>query len=411
MKQQKEFELKITDIAYGGRGVGRHDGEVIFVPHVLPGEVIRAKIKKEHPNYSSAEAVNILQSSSERVDSNCLVSVGEDVMGKECFSKTPGCVYQNFSYNEEIRVKNLQFQRFLADFAECSAPTPSPELLNYRNKIILHTMDDHGEISLGYCEEHGVEVLDMPECPLAVSEINDTLCEIRSKQGFKSTIREGMSVTLRFSENDGVKWWRNNPPANASWIKEQTGLGSVSVPLGSFFQVNISVADILLRKVIKMIKRFSPVSVIDLYCGCGLFSLAAAKAGVGIISGLDSDQNSINAAKYNAKQHGITDAAFSANSANKGFFNMLEEHKKRSNGTLEESLLIVDPPRGGLGKKLRAILKNCDFIGIIYISCAPDTLQRDLQTLQSAGYHVTSAEMLDMFPRTSHFESLVVLER
>jgi len=408
---KKDFELEITDIAYGGRGVGRYDGKVIFVPHVLPGEIVKVKTVKERPSFSNAEIISILQSSPERVESNCLVAVGPDVMGKECFAKTPGCVYQNFSYQEEIRVKNLQFQDFLADFSKCSAPTPSPQFIHYRNKIILHTMDDHGDISLGYCEEKGVEILDMPACPLAVTDINDTLCEIRSRQGFKSTIREGMTVTLRFTENDGVTWWRNNPPANSSWLKEKTVVGSVSVPLGKFFQVNIPVADILLTKVIEIIKIFSPESVFDLYCGCGLFSIAAAKAGVDKISGLDSDKDSINAAVYNAKEHGITDALFSANSANNGLSDMLEEHSKMCNTTLNESLLIVDPPRGGLGKKVRAILKNSDFMGIIYISCAPDTLQRDLHTLQTAGYHVTSAEMLDMFPRTSHFESLITLER
>lgn len=406
-----EFELEITEIAFGGRGVGRHEGKVVFVPHVLPGEIVRVLPKKERPKYTSASLQKILKASPERIESDCLVLVGQDTMGKECFAPTPGCTYQYFSYPEEVRVKNRQFAKFLEEYAEPLAPTPAPDHLNYRNKIILHTMDDHGQISLGYCEEKGSEVLDMPNCPLALPEINNELCEIRNTQGFEKTIRDGMTVTLRYTENDGVVWWRNNPPANASWLKENTAVGKISVPVGSFFQVNMAVADILIGKVMAAIKDLMPDSVIDLYCGCGLFSIAAAQAGVYKISGLDCDDNTINAANYNARQHQLEQACFSASFADKAFGKFIDGHQKRFDSKPEDTVLIVDPPRGGLGKKVRATLKTSSFKAIIYISCAPDTLSRDLQTLHQAGYRVASAEMLDMFPRTSHFESLIVLQR
>lgn len=409
--KSREFELEITDIAFGGRGIGRHEGKVVFVPHVLPGEIVRVSPKKERPNFTTAKLEKILQASPERIESNCLVSVGFDNLGKECFAITPGCTYQHFSYDEEIRVKNRQFSGFLEEYADVKPPIPSPHPLHYRNKIILHTMDDHGTISLGYCEEKGSEVLDVPECPLAVPEINQQLREIRSTQGFKSTIRDGMTVSLRYTENDGVVWWRNKPPGNASWLKENTCIGKVSVPLGSFFQVNLAVANIIIDKVVETIKAFSPDSLVDLYCGCGLFSMAAVQAGICNISGLDCEHASINAAKYNARQFQIPDAVFSANLADKSFDKFLDEHQKRFNSRPCDTVLVVDPPRGGLGKRVRAALKNSDFKGIIYISCAPDTLSRDLQTLKQAGYQVVSAEMLDMFPRTSHFESLIVLQK
>lgn len=407
----REFNLEITDIAYGGRGVGRFDGKVVFVPHLLIGEVVQVRKVREFPDYITGEIVSILQPSQERIESDCLISVGKDFTGREHFFKAPGCAYQCFSYEEEIRIKDRQFSGFMQPFCKSvGSPSASPRHLHYRNKITLHTKDDHGEIALGYCEEKDAAVVDMPVCPLAVEEINAELAEIRSKQGFKNTIREGMTLTLRYTAADGVKWWRNNPPANSSWLKEKLSIGIISVPCGSFFQVNNTVADILLDKVIAQIRKFSPYSVVDLYCGCGLFSIAASIAGVENIAGLDSDPDSIKAARYNAENFGIKQAVFSADFANSGFSKLVDNHKKTCNYELANSLLIVDPPRSGLGKKVLDIIKNCGFMGIIYVSCSPDTLQRDLQDLTRTGYRVISAEMLDMFPRTAHFESLVVLE-
>lgn len=410
--EPKVFELHITDVAYGGRGIGRYDGEVIFVPHVLPGEVIQARKVRERNNFSVAEVIKIIQPSPHRINSDCLIPVGSDFLGIEHFVQTPGCAYQFFSYDEEVRVKNKQFTEFIGSlFNDINNPTPAPKHLHYRNKITLHTTDDHGDISLGYCEEKGATVVDMPFCPLAVDEINDKLDEIRSKEGFKSTIREGMTVTLRYTENNGVIWWRNNPPVNSSWLKENTFVGTISVPSGSFFQVNNAVADILLAKVIDQIKGFSPFSVIDLYCGCGLFSMAAAIAGVPNIVGLDSDPDAIKAAGFNAKNQGVQNAVFFADSADLGFSRLVENHGKLCNYDMSKTLLIVDPPRNGIAKQVHEVIKHSGFMGIIYISCSPDTLQRDLEKLNKIGYRVASAEMLDMFPRTAHFESLVVLTK
>lgn len=413
MDKQKnsEYEIEIESIAYGGSGVGRReDGKVVFVKYVLPGERVLVKEKKERKDYVRAEVVRILESSPERIESNCLLPVGVDGIGNECFARTPGCVYQEYSYEEELKIKNRQFREFIGDDSNILDPLASPKVLHYRNKITLHVTDDHGDISLGYNEEKGQDVIDVERCPLAKKEINEKLCELRSDPGFKKTIREGMTFTLRFTENDGVHYWRNNPPSNASWLKEKTCLGNISVPMGSFFQVNSFVSDILIEKVQNAVKEFSPKGVMDLYCGCGLFSIAAAQTGVEIITGLDSDEASIKAAGYNAEKYNIKDAVFIANFADKGFEDFLMEHKRRTLWDLSDTLLIVDPPRSGLGKRVKNALKENRCKGIIYISCSPDTLRRDINFLKENGYKIQSAEMLDMFPRTSHFESLVVLK-
>jgi 23S rRNA (uracil1939-C5)-methyltransferase len=411
-KKRNSYELDIESVAYGGAGVGRReDGKVVFVKYAMPGERVLVREKKERSDYVRAELIKVLRSSQDRVESNCLLPVGVDGVGNPCFAKTPGCVYQEYKYEAELEAKNRQFISFVGSDCNILEPVPAPEILHYRNKIVLHVTDDHGDISLGYKEGEGGEALDMDGCPLANVAINETLCEVRRDPGFKKTIREGMTFTLRHTENDGVKYWRNSPPANASWLKESTTLGLISVPLGGFFQVNPAVADILIKKVQEEIKKIKPESVIDLYCGCGLFSVAAGQAGVDIVTGLDSDEAAIQAASYNAGQHGIKDAEFIANFADKGFSDVVELHKGRCGGDLSNCVLVVDPPRSGLGRRIKQALRECDFAAIIYISCAPDTLQRDLYSLTGSGYAVQSAQMLDMFPRTSHFESLIVLKK
>jgi 23S rRNA (uracil1939-C5)-methyltransferase/tRNA (uracil-5-)-methyltransferase len=412
MKKKEILTIPITDIAYGGKGIARKaDGKVIFVPHTLTGEIVEITIKRQFTDYDEGEIVKIVKPSPKRIQSNCMVYAGTDVMGKIHYTRTPGCVYQDFSYSEELNTKEKQFTNFLNEFCDNFLPTiQSPKQLHYRNKIILHAMNDHGDITLGYREEKGSDVIDIKQCPLAKDEINEKLQEIRNKQGFFSSLHDGMTLTLRKDQNQ-VNWWRNAPSQKASWLKEQTIIGSMSVPMGGFFQINNDVTDILIEKVIEAIKAFAPKSLIDLYCGCGLFSLAAYAAGVNKISGIDCVEQAIAAAQYNAKQHNIPSAIFTANSADKGFESLMEQHEKNFNTKISDTVLIVDPPRNGMGRNVRKLIRKTDFKGIIYISCAPDTLRRDLKILRSTGYVVKSAQMFDMFPRTAHFESMVVLER
>jgi 23S rRNA (uracil1939-C5)-methyltransferase len=411
-KKQARVTLKIESIAYGGKGVAHLDGKVVFIPHTLPGEEVEAVIIKDFPDYSVASLEKIIKPASDRIENNCKMYAGTDNQGVDHFIDTPGCVYGYFSYQKEIEVKNEQFKNFLKQFTEnFSEPVISPQALHYRNKIILHTMHDHGQVVLGYKEEKGDDVIDVTQCPLAHPEINKKLAEIRAQNGFFSSIHDGMVVTLRMASDGTVYWWRNKPPAKASWIKEQTAVGQISVPLGGFFQINNPVTDILIKKVMNKIKQIAPESLIDLYCGCGLFSIAAHHAGISKISGLDCVENAIKAAEYNAAQHNLGNAIFVANSADKGFEKLVADHCSSFDVSQENTVLIIDPPRGGMGRKVRKFIRKTQFKAIIYISCAPDTLSRDLKILHSSGYHIEDAQMLDMFPRTAHFESLVTLTR
>lgn len=417
-----KIEMEISSIAYGGKGVGRAtDGKVVFVSGVLPGETVLVELEKEHGDYYNGKLHEVTRASRNRVDSTCMVHSGEDNTGKKYFVPVPGCVYQNFSYDEELKVKNAQFTEFIeravADSEKSNReirvepPVASPLELNYRNKTTLHAVDDRGDMLLGYNEEGSHAIVEITKCPLSHPDINAALREFRETKGFRETLRDGMTLTFRRTENDGVVFWRNKPKKNASWLKESTVLGNISVPQAGFFQVNPAVADILISRVVEAVADFAPKSVFDLYCGCGLFSIAAVKAGVSRIVGLDSDRDAIAAATYNARTAGLSDASFSAKIAERGFKGLLADHNKKMGGTLSDSIIIVDPPRAGLARNVKAHISNSDLKGIVYVSCSPDTLSRDIRELAKSGFNVRSTGMLDMFPRTSHFESLTILER
>jgi 23S rRNA (uracil1939-C5)-methyltransferase len=214
-----------------------------------------------------------------------------------------------------------------------------------------------------------------------------------------------MTVTFRHTEREAAVWWRGDARPTDTWLVETTALGPLSVPRGSFFQVNPAVADLMLRQVMGFLKASAPRTVIDLYCGVGLFTLAAAKAGVPEVIGVDVDGPGIAAAGHNARKlelPGIRWETATAQQALNGLGSRMEA---------SDSLLIVDPPRNGLGRTMvQDILRHPPY-RLLYISCAPDTMVRDVAWLKEGGYAVESSQLFDMFPRTTHFESLTVLQR
>jgi tRNA/tmRNA/rRNA uracil-C5-methylase (TrmA/RlmC/RlmD family) len=214
-----------------------------------------------------------------------------------------------------------------------------------------------------------------------------------------------MGLTLSYTKNNGAEYWRNKPNKKDSWLKEETTVGTFSVPKGCFFQVNPYCCDILLEKVQEKVKEIAPKTVIDLYCGSGIFAIASAMADVEQVVGIDCEEKSIEAAKYNAKSRNLENCEFIPGDA-----------EKLTNKTLrgvepENTLLIIDPPRNGLGRKARGAIKASGIKDIIYISCGPDTLMRDLKDLMRKGYKLESTQMVDMFPRTSHFETISYLKK
>ncbi len=402
--------IKIDRLALGGYGVGNIDGKICFVFGALPTEEVEVKITKEKPNCVFAKLIKVLRSSQHRIKPQCPLAIQPKSEKLREHLTCPSCSYQHLEYSEELKIKETQFKDSLKNISNLENYTllpviGSPNEYGYRNKMTLHPELDGNIITLGYFMENNSTIIDIPECPLVNPNINKLLKEKRDNKGFFHTLKNRkMSITFRYTENDGVSFWRNKANIKDSWLKEETILGDISVPKDSFFQINTKVADILLEKVQGIIKKVKPNIVIDMFCGVGIFSIVAGKEGVNKVIGLDIDEKAISVAKYNAKNNNLTNCEFhecNAKKINKNIFEVLENTKN--------NMLILDPPRTGLTTPLLECIINSEVKTIVYISCASDTFARDLEKLITSGYKLQTAQVLDMFPQTAHFESINLL--
>ncbi len=389
----KLIKCTIEKTVFGGDGLARVDGQAVFIPYALPGEKIIARVKKSKNDFLVAEIEKIVEPSPHRIQPLC-----------KYYTRCPGCNYGHMGFELENQLKMEQLQEFFKDFdCEFSAYAPGSPYY-YRNKVVFHTNKAGRETFFGYVGDDNQTVFDVESCPLARPEINEKIAELRHTNGFFHSIHHGMSVTFRYTSENGALFWRNNPAKNMSWLKEKISSGNFAIPPESFFQVNFECGMELLRMVGEAIKELRVKSFIDLYCGCGFFSTAAAQLRVPQIIGIESDAEAINAARYNMKQFNHPDAAFIAGDA-------ARELPKISEQISQDSLLVVDPPRQGLSAQAAAAIVKSRVRHLIYISCNPSTLRRDANNLKRSGFKLKSARMVNMFPRTGHFEVFTIFER
>ncbi len=393
--------LKIEKNVYGGDGLGRMgSGRVAFVPGAFAGETVRAEILAEKKRYVTTRLVEVEEPSPDRV--------------KEIGPTVPGMVYAPISYAGEMRLKQDQLENFLWKVAPTVLPlevVPSPQPLNYRNKVVYHTEKRQGKWLLGYRSEPEHRVTDITEDPLACPAINAALPGIRSSvvalltQGARA-VRESAkaadNVTIRWTPLDGVKWWLGDPPRDLE-LREQADGRRFRVSADGFWQVNTAVGDMLVKAVRAAYEEAADRAphILDLYCGVGVFGLCcAAPHPAHRLVGIESGNSAVAAAKRNAEAMGVKASFFC----------------ERVGGSLNrikvgpQQMVIVDPPRGGLEPNVAPWLANRPAPRIVYVSCDPATLTRDLDALMKS-YRISYVKLFDMFPRTARFETMVVLER
>ena len=279
-------------------------------------------------------------------------------------------------------------------------PIASPDPLGYRNKIVLHAQRER---KLGYFGDDNRTVVDVPACPLAVAPINDELEKLRSNMKTMKRLRPNAAVTFRWTEANGAMHWVDRE-SGVERLTESSPIGDMRVPRRAFYQINPKVGDSLVSHVSELIKLRDPKYLIDFYCGVGLFALAAAQHGVPHIFGIERQSVSIRAAIQNAKALGVRADFVSADVEALAEASLEQVDAK-------DAMVIVDPPRQGLEKEFLATVTAAQPSTLVYVSCAPDTLARDLKELVAGGYEVTECQLFDMFPRTSHFESVTVLKK
>ncbi len=374
----QRLELDITDIAFGGDGIGRVEGFVVFVPFVLGGERVEVEIVDVKKRYATADLIRVITLSPHRVEPRC-----------QYYRQCAGCQYQHVDYRHQLELKRKQvidiFQRIGGIEEPPIEPVvTSPREYAYRNKLVVH-----GPGAPGFWTMRGRSVIPITRCEIARDEINRRLTEPLSVDKHLTIRSNSAGQTWLFTESDE--------------IIEEIVLGkTLRVPLGSFFQVNREVIELALQHTRAAFVASGCKILVDAYCGIGLFALLLGDLAQHIY-GIEEDTRAIKVANENAAHLGLSRYDFYPGKTERLLHYTLRMCK------LDETCLILDPPRSGCGKPVLKTLREQKPRKLIYVSCAPPMLARDIKELLKAGYRLERVRPFDMFPQTAHCEAVAEL--
>ena len=389
----QEVEFTIDTLTNLGQGLGRIDGWVVIVPFTLPGEKVRARVYRNHKNYSDADLVEVIEPSPDRIDPRC-----------ELFGQCGGCQYQNLDYQRQVEWKRRQVAELLEHMAGIEFPVnpviASPEKYHYRSKITPHFQKPRdGKISnIGFLiANRRQQILDVPQCPIAMRSINEALPAVREDVHRRAkTYKKGATLLLRASAGGAVI---TDPNATAT---EQVGDLEFQFLAGDFFQNNPFIlpafTDYVREQAVASGARF----LVDAYCGSGLFTLTAAPAFERAV-GIEVSEGSIRWAKNNAERNRITNCQFLGGEVEDLFGEVTFAGADTS--------VIIDPPRKGSSPEFLGQLFQFDPRSVVYVSCNPATQMRDLKLFTEAGYQLRAVQPFDLFPQTRHLECVMTLTK
>lgn len=399
----QRLELDITTVAFGGDGIGRVDNFVIFVPFVLEGERVEVEIVEVKKRFATADLVRVITSSPRRVEPRC-----------PYYMNCAGCQYQHVDYPHQLELKRSQIRDVFERIGKIPNPpieavVGSPRPYHYRNKIVVH-----GPGKPGFWTMRGRSIVPVEQCPISREEINERLAEV-SRQDLENvhlTIRSNSAGQVRcYSESRKNASEMLAPPGEVGGASapvaavEEIILGkTLHVPLGSFFQVNREVIELALKYARDIFAASGCKILVDAYCGVGLFALMLADL-AGHVYGIEEDTKAIKAANDNAERLGLARYDFYPGKTERLLFYTLRQCR------LDETCLIFDPPRSGCGKAVLKTLREQKPRKIIYVSCAPPMLARDIKELLRFGYKLERVTPFDMFPQTAHCEAVAELTR
>ena len=373
LKIGDHITLTIHDLAFGGEGVGRLDDFVVFVPFVITGETVEAEITEVKKNFARAKLLRITAPSPERVEPPC-----------RYFTKCGGCQYQHISYAEQLRVKHKQisdlFERVGKISPEKIAPVIGcPQPYGYRNRIMIRSQWNGRakKLEIGFIGTDNRFVEDIEECQIAEPALNEQIKHVRANP----PPRGGLKFVLRVQ------------PEN--WV----------VPKDSFFQNNFFLLPELVGTVRNFLRASGALHLIDLYCGVGFFGIEEAGA-VESFAGVEYDAMAVKAARQNAAARNIRNGEFISAKSEEALPDLLKKFDP------EKTAVLLDPPRKGCWPSLLELLRTTRPAQVIYVSCHPATMARDLNILCGDGvFELAQVQPLDMFPQTQHVECVADLRR
>lgn len=467
VQQDQLLDLRIERLSYGGEGVGRHDGFVVFVPRSVPGERVRARVLRRKRQYATAELEEVLEAAPDRVEPPC-----------PYYARCGGCQLQHLSYAAQLANKQAEVAEALEKIGGLENLPLRPiigaqETLGYRNKMVFHLMRRAGAVSLSLVgrsagggavarggrgkapyqtnrQQIAIDACaildaranalipalnaaltrmlgDGPDTPphesfghlmlrlgvgtghpmamlgVAVPEL--AAAEQRQRwQPLIAALPEGASIWFNvmrrpWDEHFGRDSHHIHGPQT---MRESVrGLSYELLP-ETFFQTNTRQAGLLMDLVVQWLNPRPDDLILDLYAGCGGLSLPLAQRCAAVL-GVESAYSAILDGQMNARRNGLLNCSFRSGLAEKMLRKLWAEG-------LKASLVVLDPPRSGCHPKVIELLPRFPARELLYVSCSPPTLARDLKALAALGYEVIEVQPLDLFPQTYHVECVVALE-
>lgn len=445
LKKNDEFNLKITGYTSEGGGVGKFDGQAVFVENTAIGDEILCHIIKAKSTYAIGKAVKIIKPAKSRVEPEC-----------GAFKSCGGCSFAHIKYEDELKAKEQKvidaFKRIGGLDVPFAPIVASPETTRYRNKAQYPVRRENGILNIGFYAKKSHRVIDGGDCLLqpveftgiievfrkwinnnnitvysentnlgllrhiylrkafATGEImvcvvingtalpcyEDLLSELKAIDGFKTLVvninRKNTNVVLG---NECISLYGDG------YITDILCNVKVKISPLSFYQVNRNGAQLLYNKAAEYAGLNGNEDILDLYCGTGTIGLSMAHKAKSLI-GVEIIPEAIEDAKINAELNNIKNARFICGDAS------LAAEKLKDEG-ITPQVIILDPPRKGCAEELLKTVVEINPQKIVYVSCDPATLARDCERLHTLGYSVAEVTPVDMFPRTSHVESVALL--
>ena len=447
VNKNDEFKLNITGYTSEGGGVGKYDGQAIFVENTAVGDEILCHVIKAKKTYAIGKAIEILKPSEHRIEPECVA-----------FKSCGGCSFAHITYDEELSLKSQKVKDAFSRIGGLDVPfapiIPSPKKSRYRNKAQYPIRRDGSTLNIGFYAKKSHRVIDGGDCLLqpeeftqiveivkdwinrnSVTVYSETTCkglvrhlylrkafatgeimvclvingstipaqdqlidELSTVKGFKTLI-----LNVNRQETNVVLGKECIPLLGDGYIEDVLCGVRIKISPLSFYQVNRDGAELLYGKAAEYASISGDEDILDLYCGAGTIGLSMADK-VKSVTGVEIIPEAIEDAKKNALNNGITNARFICGDAS------VAAERLRSEG-IAPSTIILDPPRKGCAEDLLKTVADMNPVKIVYVSCDPATLARDCARLLTLGYTVQEVTPVDMFPRTAHVETVCLLSK
>ncbi|MDF2988892.1 MAG: methyltransferase, TrmA family [Eubacterium sp.] len=447
--QNKNYQLEITGLTHEGQGVGKIEGFVVFVDSALPGETVTVKIIKETKSYAVGKLLKVIMPSHKRVNPFCPV-----------FESCGGCAVQHMTYEAQLEFKKdtvLQNLKRIGGLENVKVHDTigmsSP--FNYRNKVQYPVGIENNEVKIGFYENRSHNIIDSSKCDIQPEESNiirelvrefcnknnisiynektgkGLLRHVMIRKGFKTdelmvvlavngqklpqADKLVQQLTDRYKNIKSIVLNVNTRNTNIilgdkniclygqDFISDYIGKYKFNISPLSFFQVNPIQTEILYGKALEYAQLTGHENVFDLYCGIGTISLFLSERAKKVI-GVEVVPDAIADARKNAALNNVTNTQFIVGEAE------IVIPKLYFEGTRAD-VVVVDPPRKGCDEALLNTLVDMQPQRIVYVSCNPSTLARDLKFLSGNGFEVKEVQPVDMFPWTGHVEAIILMTR